>query len=86
MLMLESIETKGDPNDEAKPDDEELIAKLAGERVKMQEEAEKVRLYFTDSELFSLREEFNNVDADRSGYIDDDELKVLLTILNDSKV
>ena len=37
-------------------------------------------------ELFQLREEFNNVDADRSGYIDDEELKVLLTILNDSKV
>jgi len=47
---------------------------------------EQVRRHFTDQELFKLREEFNSVDADRSGYIDDDELKVLLTVLNDSKV
>jgi FK506-binding protein 1 len=47
---------------------------------------ELVRASFTDKELFRLREEFNDVDADRSGYIDNDELKILLTILNDSKV
>lgn len=47
---------------------------------------EKIRDSFTDKELFRLREEFNDVDADRSGYIDDDELKILLTLLNDSKV
>lgn len=29
---------------------------------------------------------FNNVDADRSGFVDADELKVLLTLMNDSKV
>ena len=46
----------------------------------------KVRDFFSEPELFRLREEFNDVDADRSGYIDDEELKVLLTILNDSKV
>jgi Ca2+-binding EF-hand superfamily protein len=67
-------------------DDADAIAKLAGERTKMQEEMEKVRNDFTDLELFHLREEFNNVDADRSGFIDDEELKVLLTLMNDSKV
>ena len=45
-------------------DDADAIAKLAGERTKMQEEMEKVRNDFTDLELFHLREEFNNVDAD----------------------
>jgi len=85
MLMLESIDNKEDPNDEHE-DDAEAIARLAGERVKMQDEMEQVRRHFTDQELFKLREEFNSVDADRSGYIDDDELKVLLTVLNDSKV
>jgi hypothetical protein len=36
MLMLESIESKGDPTEEAEGD-AETIARLAGERVKMQE-------------------------------------------------
>ena len=85
MLMLESIQNKDDPTAE-KADDEEIIARFANERVKAQEDAEKIRNEFTDLELFHLREEFNNVDADRSGYIDDDELKVLLTLMNDSKV
>jgi len=85
MLMLESIANKADPNAEHE-DDEEAVARLAGERVKFQEEMEAVRASFTDKELFHLREEFNDVDADRSGFIDDDELKVLLTLLNDSKV
>jgi len=84
MLMLESIQKKGDPTTEES--DPEAIARLEGERVRFQEEMEKVRDSFTDQELFKLREEFNDVDADRSGYIDDDELKILLTILNDSKV
>ena len=34
MLMLESIQNKGDPNDEAAKDDEETMRRLAGERVK----------------------------------------------------
>jgi Ca2+-binding EF-hand superfamily protein len=85
MLMLESIANKDDPTVE-KADDEETILRLQSERVKMQEEMEKVRSCFSEVELFRLREEFNEVDADRSGYIDDEELKVLLTILNDSKV
>jgi hypothetical protein len=47
---------------------------------------EKIRDHFTEPEMFRLREEFNDVDADRSGFIDEDELKVLLTLLNDGKV
>jgi len=85
MLMLDSIANKDDPTTE-KADDEETIKRLQNERVKMQEEMEKVRSSFSEVELFKLREEFNEVDADRSGYIDDEELKVLLTLLNDSKV
>ena len=41
---------------------------------------------FSTKELFRLREEFNTIDADRSGFVDGEELKVLLTILNDSRV
>jgi len=85
MLMLDSIANKDDPTTE-KADDEETIKRLQNERVKMQEEMEKVRSSFSVVELFKLREEFNEVDADRSGYIDDEELKMLLTLLNDSKV
>lgn len=57
MLMLESIANKADPTSEQADPDEEAMARLANERVKMQEEMEKVRSSFTDLELFHLREE-----------------------------
>ena len=52
MLMLESIANKADPTSEQADPDEEAMARLANERVKMQEEMEKVRSSFTDLELF----------------------------------
>ena len=47
---------------------------------------DQIMAEFTKAELQKIRSQFNDVDEDRSGYIDENELRTLLTIVNNNVV